>query len=283
MTPNKLIKIGSDLLKKNNIKSHLIDTELILSSISGQNRENFLINTDTKLSSKQIESFNKLIQRRALRKEPIAYLLNNREFWSLKLNIDKGVLIPRPETEILVEFLVKYFKNQKPFILDIGTGSGCIIISLLQELKRSKGVAIDISNKALNIAKKNAHLNGLSKRIKFINSSINNFNNFKFDLIVSNPPYIARHQLKNLSEDIKNFEPKIALDGGNDGLDVIRKVIYKSRKILKINGMLALEIGNGQYNKVSQILKLNKFREKSLVRDYKDNIRCIFSALNYYW
>ncbi len=282
MTPNKLIKIGSDLLKKNNIKSHLIDTELILSSISGQNRENFLINTDTKLSSKQIESFNKLIQRRALRKEPIAYLLNNREFWSLKLNIDKGVLIPRPETEILVEFLVKYFKNQKPFILDIGTGSGCIIISLLQELKRSKGVAIDISNKALNIAKKNAHLNGLSKRIKFINSSINNFNNFKFDLIVSNPPYIARHQLKNLSEDIKNFEPKIALDGGNDGLDVIRKVIYKSRKILKINGMLALEIGNGQYNKVSQILKLNKFREKSLVRDYKDNIRCIFSALNYY-
>ena len=282
MTPNKLIKIGSDLLKKNNIKSHLIDTELILSSISGQNRENFLINTDTKLSSKQIESFNKLIQRRALRKEPIAYLLNNREFWSLKLNIDKGVLIPRPETEILVEFLVKYFKNQIPFILDIGTGSGCIIISLLQELKRSKGVAIDISNKALNIAKKNAHLNGLSKRIKFINSSINNFNNFKFDLIVSNPPYIARHQLKNLSEDIKNFEPKIALDGGNDGLDVIRKVIYKSRKILKINGMLALEIGNGQYNKVSQILKLNKFREKSLVRDYKDNIRCIFSALNYY-
>ena len=282
MTSNKLIKIGSDLLKKNNIKSHLIDAELILSSISGQTRENFLTNTKTKLNSKQIESFNKLIQRRALRKEPIAYLLHNREFWSLKLNIDKNVLIPRPETEILVEYLVKYFKDSNPFILDIGTGSGCIIISLLQELKRSKGIAIDISNKALKIAKKNAQLNGFCKRVKFINSSINNFNNSKFDLIVSNPPYIERHQIKNLSEDIKNFEPKIALDGGNDGLDVIKKVIYKSKKILKINGMLALEIGNGQYKKVSQILKLNKFREKSLVRDYKDNIRCIFSALNHY-
>ena len=99
---------------------------------------------------------------------------------------------------------------------------------------------------------------------------------------LSNPPYIMTKDIKNLEEDIKKFEPKLALDGGNDGLDVIKKVIYKSKKILKINGMLALEIGNGQYKKVSQILKLNKFREKSLVRDYKDNIRCIFSALNHY-
>ena len=125
--------------------------------------------------------------------------------------------------------LIKYYKGRNPFILDIGTGSGCIIISLLQELKNSKGVAIDISNKALKIAKKNSK-NNTFKRIKFVNSSISNFNSFKFDLIVSNPPYIARHQLKNLDEDIKNFEPKIALDGGNDGLDVMRKVIYKSRK-----------------------------------------------------
>ena len=119
-------------------------------------------------------------------------------------------------------------------------------------------------------------------RIRFFNSSINDFNVFKFDLIVSNPPYIASHQLKNLDEGIKYFEPKIALDGGNDGLDVIRKVIYKSTKILKINGMLALEIGNGQYKKVSKILKLNKFREKILIKDYKNNIRCILSILNHY-
>ena len=282
MTPNKLIQKGSNFLKLNNIKSYMIDSELILSSVSGKLRENFLVNLDFKLNPTQIKMFNNLINRRALGKEPVAYLLNKKEFWSIKLNVDKDVLIPRPETEILVERLVKYYKNKQPYILDIGTGSGCIIISLLQELKKSKGIAIDISNKALNIAKKNSKNNNTFNRIKFVNSSICQFNNFKFDLIVSNPPYIARHQLKNLSEDIKNFEPKIALDGGNDGLDVIRKVIYKSRKILKINGMLALEIGNGQYKKVSQILKLNKFREKFLINDYKDNIRCIFSVLNHY-
>ena len=282
MTPNKLIKAGSNFLKHNNIKSYAIDSELILSNISGQPRENFLLNSNFKLSKFQIESFNNLILRRALKKEPIAYLLKNKEFWSIKLNIDKDVLIPRPETEILVEKLIKYFKGRNPFILDIGTGSGCIIISLLQELKKSKGIALDISNKAIKIAKINSKINNTFKRIKFVNSCISNLNNYKFDLIVSNPPYIINRDIKRLSDDIKNYEPRSALDGGNDGLDVMRKVIYKSRKILKINGMLALEIGNGQYKKVSQILKLNKFREKFFIKDFRDNIRCIFSVLDHY-
>ncbi len=282
MTSNELIKFGANFLKMNNVKSYILDSELILSSVSMRKRENFLTNSPFKLSLKQIKTYNNLIYRRAIAKEPIAYLLNKKEFWSLEFNLEKSVLIPRPETEILVEALVKYYKNRNPFILDIGTGSGCIIISLLQELKQSKGVAIDVSNKAINIAKKNSRINNTFDRIKFINSSICKFDQFKFDLIVSNPPYIAKYQLKNLDNDIKNFEPKIALDGGNDGLDVIRKVIYKSRKILKINGMLALEIGNGQYKQVSQILKLNRFREKLLINDYKNNIRCIFSVLNHY-
>ena len=282
MKSNELIKIGSNILKKNNIKSYIIDSELILSSISGQIRENFLLNSDSKLHPAQIKLFNNLINRRALGKEPVAYILNKKEFWSINFNIDKGVLIPRPETEILVDTLVKYYKNRSPFILDIGTGSGCIIIALLQELKGSKGMAIDISNKALKIAKSNSLINDTFNRIKFINSSICKLISRKFDLIVSNPPYIARHELKNLDDSIKFFEPKIALDGGNDGLDVMRKVIYKSRKILKINGMLALEIGNGQYKKVSQILKFNKFNEKFLISDYKNNIRCILSVLNHY-
>ena len=282
MNSNELIKKGSNFLKKNKIKSHIIDTELLLSSISGESREKFLLKSNLEMSQNQIRSFNNLIKRRALKKEPIAYLINKKEFWSMNFNVCKDVLIPRPETEILVEKVAKFFKGRNPFILDIGTGSGCIMISLLQELKYSKGVAIDISNKALKIAIKNSKIYNTSKRIKFVNKSISNFNSFKFDLIVSNPPYIARHQLKNLQDDIKNFEPKVALDGGNDGLDVLRKVIYKSRKILKINGMLALEIGNGQYKKVSQILKFNKFREKFLIKDYKDNIRCIFSILKHY-
>ena len=282
MTPNELITKGSNFLKKNNIKSHMLDSELILSSVSGKEREDFLLKSDFKLSLKQIKSFNQLISRRALLKEPIAYLTNKKEFWSIEFNVDKAVLIPRPETEILVEKIIEYYKGRNPFILDIGTGSGCIIISLLRELKKSKGIAIDISNKALKIAKKNSIKCDTFERIKFINSSISKFDSFKFDLIVSNPPYIAQHQLKNLDKDIKNFEPKIALDGGNDGLDVMRKVIYKSGKILKINGMLALEIGNGQYKKVSQILKLNKFREKFIIKDFKNNIRCVFSILDHY-
>jgi len=282
MNSNELIKQGSDFLKKNKIKSHIIDTELLLSSVSGEPREKFLLKSNLEMSQNQIISFNNLISRRALRKEPIAYLINKKEFWSMNFNVCKDVLIPRPETEILVETVAKYFKDRNPFVLDIGTGSGCIIISLLKELKNSKGVAIDISNKALKIAKKNSKIYNTSKRIKFVNTSISNFNSFKFDLIVSNPPYIAQHQLKNLDIGIKKFEPKLALDGGNDGLDVMRKVIYKSRKIIKNNGMLAIEIGNGQYKKVSQILKLNRFKEKFLINDYKDNIRGILSVFNHY-
>ena len=138
MKSNELIKKGSNFLKKNNIKSFIIDAELLLSNVSGKSRENFLVNSDFELNSKQIKSFYNLITRRGINKEPIAYLLNRKEFWSIKLGVNKDVLIPRPETELLVETLVKYYKRKNPFVLDIGTGSGCIIISLLQELKISK-------------------------------------------------------------------------------------------------------------------------------------------------
>tara|TARA_Y200000002_G_scaffold381855_1_gene397054 strand:+ start:1270 stop:2118 length:849 start_codon:yes stop_codon:yes gene_type:complete len=282
MTALELLKIGSDFLKKNQIKTYQIDSELILSEMMGTSRENFLINSNFKINDNQIKSFKEYISRRAIKKEPMAYILNKKEFWSTKFKIDKGVLIPRPETELMVEKILKYYKNSSPYVLDIGTGSGCIIISLLKELCMSKGVAIDISKQAIKIAKRNSIINNTCKRIKFINASFMKIPNYKFDLIVANPPYIARHQLKNLSDDIKFFEPKIALDGGNDGLDVIRKVIYKSRKILKTNGMLALEIGNGQYKKASKILKLSNFREKFLIKDYKNNIRSVFSMLQHY-
>ncbi len=281
-TSNELLKSGSDFLRENNIKSNIIDAELLLSKVLGQPREKILVESDLKPNQTQIKNFYNLILRRGLSKEPIAYILNKKEFWSLNFSIGREVLIPRPETEILVETIVKYFKGKNPFVLDVGTGSGCIIISLFQEFTKSKGIAIDISQKALKFAKLNAKTSNTINRIRFINSSICDFHNSKFDLIVSNPPYISRPDLNDLDESIKYFEPKLALDGGNDGLDVIRKVIYKSGKILKINGMLALEIGNGQYKKVSQILKLNKFREKFLIKDYKNNIRCIFSVLNHY-
>ena len=280
MLISELINKGSKFLKNNDISSYLIDAELILSKSLDISREKFLSLDDTKLEDKIILNFNKLIARR-VKKEPIAYIFEKKEFWSLDFIVNKDTLIPRPETELLIECLVKYYKNKKIFILDIGTGSGCIILSILKELKKSKGIGIDVSKKAIKVAAKNAKNLGLQTRSKFIKRNLNEFNSYMFDLIVSNPPYICSHELKNLSEDIKKYEPRLALDGGNDGLDVVKKIIYKSKSILKRKGMLALEIGYGQFKKVSPILKFNGFKIKFLIKDYHNNIRCILAVLEH--
>ena len=280
MTPNELIKRGSNFLKQNNIKTYLIDSELIFSSVSGQKREKFLLDPNFELNSKQIRLYNNLISRRALAREPIAYLLKNKEFWSIKFNVDKDVLIPRPETEILVEELVKHFKNCKPLILDIGTGSGCIIISLLQELKKSQGIAIDISIKALSMAKRNSKINNTFGRIKFINTSISKFNHFKFDLIVSNPPYLSISEYKKTSISVKKFDPKIALLGGIDGLLFYKYFSKKIPKIMKKNSYLILEIGETQGSKCIELLSKSglKLIKKSKDLQKKDRI-LVFSKV----
>jgi release factor glutamine methyltransferase len=278
MIISQLINAGSEMLRQKNISTHILDSELILSSVLRETRENIIISSKKKVAQKDISNFNKLIKRR-LKHEPLAYIFNKKEFWSKNFIIDNNTLIPRPETELLVEKLIKYFKNKKVFMLDLGTGSGCIILSLLSEIKKSRGIGLDISKKALMIAYKNSSQLGLNDRVKFFSRSLHQINNYKFDLIVSNPPYICSHQIKNLADDVKKYEPRIALDGGNDGLDVIKKVIYKSKNVLKIKGMLALEIGYGQFKKVSQILKLQGFRTKFLIKDYRNNIRCIITTL----
>ena len=270
------IKIGSNLLKEKKITSHVIDSEILLSKILDKSREEVLINPDQNICEKNILLFNKLLFRRS-KYEPIAYILKEKEFWSMKFDVNKDTLIPRPETELLVDILLRVYKGKRITILDIGTGSGCIIISLLKNLNTSSGIGIDISKKAIFVAKRNALKHRLSDRIKFFNKSLEGVFYRKFDLIVSNPPYIDRKDIRNLSEDIKKYEPRMALDGGNDGLDLIKKVIYKSKNILKTKGMLALEIGNGQVRNVSKILLDNNFRIKQLIKDYKDNVRCVFA------
>jgi len=274
----ELINSGSKKLKNNNINSYRLDSEVLLAKILKKRREEILINLDQKVTAGKIKSFKKLIARRCL-SEPIAYILRKKEFWSKDFIVDKNTLIPRPETELMVEKIVNIFKKKKLYILDVGTGTGCILLSILSELKFSNGVGVDISQKAIQVAIKNSVKHKLSHKTKFYRKTFNDIYNYKFDLIVSNPPYIKKKEIKNLDDDIKKFEPKLALDGGNDGLDVIKKVIYKSRSILKLKGMLALEIGNEQHKKVSKILSKNNFKTRFLVRDYKDNIRCILSTL----
>ena len=278
----KLISYGSKQLKEGKILSHRIDSELLMSKVLKKAREEILINLDQKISTQKVNNenvsvFKKYLNRRS-KNEPIAYILNEKEFWCKKFEINKHTLIPRPETELLVEELIKIFDKKKISILDIGTGSGCIILSLLSSLEKSLGIGVDISKGAILIAKKNAKKLKLLERVKFLNKPFEGLFNKKFDLIVSNPPYIDKKDMKNLSEDIKKYEPRIALDGGNDGLDLIKKVIYKSNEILKINGLLALEIGNEQIKKVSKILIDNNFRVKKIIKDYKLNVRCVIAS-----
>ncbi len=277
MNTYELLKIGSTTLKEKKIVSYDLDSEILLAKVLNKNRQDLLRNLTQKIHKKYFLKYSNFIERRS-NHEPIAYILNQKEFWSKFFYVTKDTLIPRPETELMVDRLIKKYKNKKNIsILDMGTGSGCIILSLLGELNNSSGVAIDISHRALQIAKKNAIYHGIDAKVKFLNIPLSKYFSKKHDLIVSNPPYVSRREFQCLSEDIKKFEPRIALDGGNDGLDLIKKVIYKTKYILKLNGTLALEIGNKQFRKVSKILINNNFKIEFRIKDYGDNTRCIIA------
>ena len=277
MNLENAIKEASKKLKNNNISSHVLDAQIILADIMGIDRA-LLITTDRINISQDIrEKYNTAINRR-INNEPIAYITGKKEFWSQDFLTNKSTLIPRPETELLIYKIIDIFKNKRINILDIGTGTGCILLSLLKELYNSRGIGIDISSEAIKIAKANSKNLNLENRAKFKNFEIKNYTLGRYDLIVSNPPYIPSKDIKKLSKDIINFEPKEALDGGSDGLDLIKKVIYKSCILLKRNGMLALEIGFGQYRRVSEILKHYRFKEYSKIYDYNSNVRCIITT-----
>ena len=277
MNLENVIKNASQTLKDHNISSYVLDAEVILSNIMGVSKEYLIAKNKKTLSEKIIKKYNIAIKRR-IKNEPTAYILGKKEFWSEDFLVNRKTLIPRPETEILVNKVVNFFKNKRINILDVGTGTGCILLSILKELKQSTGTGIDISAKAIQTAEINSRNLNLNNRSKFKVCDLDKYNIGKYDLIVSNPPYILSKDIKNLSKDITYYEPKIALDGGIDGLDLTKKVIYKSMHLLKRNGLLGLEIGFNQYRKVSTILKHYKFREISKEYDYKRNVRCIIST-----
>ena len=266
-------------LKKENIKSNIIDSEVLLSYILKKERSYLLINQDSyTISKSQLNKFKDLIEQRK-EKKPVSQIIGKKYFWKYSFYVNKFVLTPRPETEHLIELSLKNMKNfKKNNILDIGTGSGCIIISLLKETKSSSGVAIDICKEALNVAKYNAKMHHIQNRIKFFKSSVDKFLFGTYDLIVSNPPYINKLKLKCLEEDVKNYDPKISLNGGKEGLEIIKSVIFCAKKLCKYNGKLILEIDPIQKKRVINILKKNGFNNCKVFKDYSQKERFIIST-----
>jgi len=277
MNLEKTIRQASQLLKNHNITSHRLDAEVLIANILDVNKEFLLLNNGLNISKNIRRKFDFAINRR-IKREPVAYITGKKEFWSENFKVNHSTLVPRPETELLIYKVVNFFKNKSINVLDIGTGCGCILLSILKELYYARGVGIDVSSKAIQVAKVNSKNLNLSYRSEFKVSELSKFNIGKYDLIVSNPPYISSKDIKNLSRDILDYEPLVALNGGTEGLDLIKKVIYKSNYLLKNNGLLAIEIGCNQYRKVSKMLIEQGYREISKEYDYKSNVRCIIST-----
>ncbi len=270
------LKKGQSILIDNNIISAKLDSEILMSQAIRKNKKFIILNLHKEIKKRDLDYFGNLIQERA-KSKPIAQIIKKKDFWKYEFIVNNNVLIPRPDTEILIEQTLKLVKNKNRLqILDIGIGSGCILMSILKEKKNFTGTGIDISNKSLQISKVNSHKLRINNRLRLFKSNIDNFNTGKYDLIVSNPPYIKKNNLKCLEKDI-GFEPKQALDGGLDGLSEIRKVINKSSELVKRNGHLIIEIGFDQKNKVKKILRDKGFYIKRTVKDLSNHDRCIVS------
>ena len=278
MNINSAISNGSKILSKNSILSAQLDSEILMAKTVNKDRNFILLNSDNVLNKNDLNYFFDLIEERCLG-NPISYLINKKFFWNSEFFITNDVLIPRPDTELVIENVLNLTKHKsKVNILDIGVGSGCILLSILNERKNFYGTGIDISKKCLKITKINADKLKVSNRIKLFKSDVDKFNLGKYDLIVSNPPYIKTCKLKYLERDVFEFEPRIALDGGLDGLSEIRKVIKKSSELVKKRGKLILEIGFDQKNEVINLLKKDGFYINSIQKDIANNDRCIVST-----
>jgi release factor glutamine methyltransferase len=266
---------GTNILKDKYIRTAQLDAEILMAEAIKKNRKYIILNQREDLKEENLRYFQKLIQERSFNK-PIAYLINKKFFWKSEFFVTSDTLIPRPDTELAIEQILKLTKNKNNLsILDIGVGSGCILLSIMKERKNFCGTGIDVSKNCLNISKINATHLKVDNRVRFYKSNVDKFSLGKYDLIVSNPPYINKHDLKYLEKDVVNFEPRLALNGGLDGLSEIRKVIKKASELVKKNGKFILEIGFDQKNKVINLLKKESFYINSILKDLAKNDRCI--------
>ena len=272
------IKKACQELKNNQIGSALLDSELLLSKAIKKDRKFILLNLDKELNQNEQDTFKSLILKRSKGK-PLAYLTGTKSFWKYDFKVNEKVLIPRPDTEIMIDQVLKIYKNKNYLnFLEVGIGSGCIALSILKEKKTFLGTGIDLSQDCIEICRYNAKKLGVNNRIKLFKSDVDNLIFRKYDLIVSNPPYIKKFDLNKLSREVVNYEPKLALDGGLEGLSVIRKVIKKSSELIKTHGKLILEIGYDQKVPVKKMLNENNFYINKIIKDLAKNDRCIIST-----
>jgi len=275
-TPANMIKLGSEILKKHNIEEPSKNAEILLSEVVGKKiPEIYLIKKQIPLPL--VKKYINFLKKR-IEKIPLQYIIGKVDFYKYSFFVEEGVFIPRPETEILVEEAIEIYKkffNLLPVnILDIGTGCGNIGISLALEIKKAKVVATDISEKTLEVAEKNACKYNIEDKIKFIKSDLFPGGNLKFDIIVSNPPYIPEKEIEKLQEEVKK-EPFVALNGGKDGLDVIKKIIQNSTYFLKKRGFLLLEIGYNQLPGIEKIVEKEELKIYNVEKDYSGIERVI--------
>ena len=270
------LKKGRLKLRRSNVPSAQLDCEILLSKAINEDKKFLILNLNKEIKKSDFNYFDFLINERSKRK-PVAYITQKKDFWKYEFFVNENVLIPRPDTEVLIEQILEITKNKSKLkILDIGVGSGCVLLSILKEKKNFRGIGIDLSIKTLKICRINSHKLRVGNRLRLYKSNIDNFHTGKYDLIVSNPPYIKKNDLKCLEKDIK-FEPTQALDGGVDGLSELNKVIDKSAELLKTKGCLILEIGFDQKNKVKRILQKKGFYIKRVVKDSSNHDRCVVS------
>ena len=277
MNIEEILKKEINNLKQNNIENSTLKAKILLANILNVKKEYLLMHSEEEIKQEDKIKYENCIKE-LIKGKPLQYITNKQEFMALDFYVDENVLIPQPDTEILVEKAIEISKTtQKNKILDMCTGSGCIAISLAKKINNAQITAVDISNSALNVANKNAINNNVENKIKFINSNM--FNNIeeKFDIIVSNPPYIKTETINKLGIEVQN-EPHLALDGGIDGLKFYKIIANNAFKYLNENGYLLLEIGYNQQNSVTQLLQdIGKYKNIETVKDLGGNYRVVIA------
>ena len=279
ITVLEAINLSTEYLQKKGVESPRLNAELLLAHILNSKRLNLYLMFDRPLNQNELNIYREYLSRRGKR-EPLQYIIGSTDFFNVHLKTDTRALIPRPETELLVETIINLYKEQEGLnFLDIGVGTGCISIALLKNLKNSKAVGVDLSEGALSLAKENLLLNEIDSQCSLLkfNALDDDYSKLgKFDFVVSNPPYVSKDDFDKLDPELKNYEPRIALTDEEDGMNFFKTIIKNSHQILKLKGKLFFEISPSIASQVKELFEENNFREINLVKDFSNHYRIIY-------